>query len=59
MNDVGRRIGLYLKRNSSTILTVIASVGVVGTGVMAAKASPKAKLLLENAELDRLRTPTD
>lgn len=50
LQKVGYRVGLYLKRNSSTILTVIAAVGVVATGVMAADASPKAKLLLEDAE---------
>ena len=38
-----------LKRNSPTILTVIAAVGVVGTTVAAIKATPKAMKLLEKA----------
>ena len=38
-----------LKRNSPTILTVIAAVGVVGTTVTAIKATPKAMKLLEKA----------
>lgn len=40
---------VYLKRNSPTILTVIAAVGVVGTTVAAIKATPKAMKLLEKA----------
>lgn len=40
---------LYLKRHSPTILTCIATVGVVATSVMAAKATPKAIKLLEKA----------
>lgn len=40
---------VYLKRNSPTILTVIAAVGVVGTTVTAIKATPKAMKLLEKA----------
>ena len=38
-----------LKRNSPTILTVIAAVGVVGTTVTAIKTTPKAMKLLEKA----------
>lgn len=56
LSNVGRRMGLYLKRNSSTILTVVAAFGVVATGVMAAKAAPKAKLLLDNAEREKGET---
>ena len=40
---------VFLKRNSATILTCIGGAGVVATGVMAAKATPKAMLLLEEA----------
>lgn len=40
---------LYLKRNSSTILTCIGAVGVVATAVAAVKATPKALRLLEMA----------
>lgn len=39
----------WLKRNSSTILTVIGAVGVVATAVTAAKVTPKAVKLLEQA----------
>lgn len=41
---------LYLKRNSSTILTCIGAVGVIATAVAAAKATPKALKRLEQAE---------
>lgn len=40
---------LYLKNNSATILSGIGAIGVVGTAVMAAKATPKALELLEEA----------
>jgi hypothetical protein len=40
---------LFLKRNASTILTCVGSAGVVATSVLAAKATPKAMALLENA----------
>jgi hypothetical protein len=40
---------LFLKRNSSTILTCLGAVGVVATAVSAVKATPKAMLMLENA----------
>lgn len=43
----------FLKRNSSTILTVIGAVGVVGTAVLAAKATPKALTLLEDAREEK------
>ena len=38
---------LFLKRNSSTILTVLGGVGVVATAVIAVKATPKAIKLIE------------
>jgi hypothetical protein len=41
---------LFLKRNASTILTCVGSVGVVATSVMAVKATPKALKSLEAAE---------
>jgi hypothetical protein len=44
---------LFLKRNSSTILTCVGAVGVVATSVMAVKATPKAILLLEQAEEEK------
>lgn len=40
-------IQLFLKNNSSTILTCIGAVGAVATAVMAVKATPKAIRLLE------------
>lgn len=44
---------LFFKRNSSTILTVLGCAGVVATAVLSAKAAPKAKRLLANAELEK------
>lgn len=40
----------FIKRNSSTILTVVGATGVVATSVMAVKATPKALYLLEKAK---------
>lgn len=44
---------LFLKRNSSTILTCLGAIGVVTTTVMAVKATPKAVMLLEEAEREK------
>lgn len=44
------KTALFLKRNSSTILTCIGAIGVVATAVTAAKATPKALKLLEKAK---------
>ena len=44
---------LYLKRNSSTILTCVGTVGVVATSFMAVKATPKAMKLLQKAEEEK------
>ena len=46
-------IQLFLKRNSSTILTCIGAVGVVATSIMAVKATPKALTLLEKAKEEK------
>lgn len=43
----------FVKKNSSTILTVFGAVGVVGTAVMAVKATPKAMELIEQAEEEK------
>lgn len=43
----------FLKRNSSTILTCAGAVGVVGTTILAIKATPKAMRLLEAAEEEK------
>jgi hypothetical protein len=45
-----RKSEIFLKRNSSTILTCIGAAGVVATGVLAATATPKALILLEEAK---------
>lgn len=44
---------LFMKRNAPTILTSIGGVGVISTAVMAAKATPKAMLILEQAEAEK------
>lgn len=44
---------LFLKKNSSTILTCIGVVGVVGTAVAAAKAAPKANKRIEDAKEEK------
>ena len=47
MNNLLQHSKLFLRKNSSTILTCIGGVGVVVTSVMAVKATPKAMRLLE------------
>ena len=44
---------LFLKRNASTILTVVGSAGVVATSILAVKATPKAVALLTTAEEEK------
>ena len=44
---------LFLKRNSSTILTCIGAAGVVATTVLAVKATPKAMVLLDKAKEEK------
>lgn len=53
MNKFVHRSQLFLKRNSSTILTCVGAVGVVTTSVMAVKATPKAMALLDEAKLEK------
>lgn len=43
----------FLKKNSSTILTYMGVAGVVGTAVMAVKATPKAMELIEDAKKEK------
>ena len=43
----------FVKRNASTILTFVGAAGVVATAVMAAKESPKAFSLLEDAKEEK------
>ena len=44
---------LFVKRNASTILTILGSIGVVATTVTAVKATPKAIRLIEEAEQEK------
>lgn len=44
---------VFLRKHSSTILTVVGAAGVVATSVLAVKATPKALLLLEEAEYQK------
>lgn len=44
---------VFLSRNASAILTVMGSVGVIGTAVFAAKATPKAIALVEEAQEEK------
>lgn len=53
MNGLLMRSKLFASRNSSTILTCIGGVGVVGTAVLAAKATPKALALIELAKEEK------
>lgn len=53
MNNLLNSANLFLKRNSSTILTCIGAAGVVATTVLAVKATPKATLLLEQAKEEK------
>lgn len=50
MNKFLNATNLFLKRNSSTILTCFGAAGVVATTVLAVKATPKAMRLMEAAE---------
>jgi hypothetical protein len=43
----------YLRRNSSTILTWVGAIGVIGTAVLAAQATPKAVKLMEAAKEEK------
>lgn len=44
---------LFLKRNSSNILTCIGAIGVIATSVTAVKSTPKAMLLLDKAKEEK------
>ena len=43
----------FFKRNASTLLTIVGASGVIGTAVMAAKDTPKALKLLEDAKNEK------
>lgn len=53
MNSLLNKSQVFLKRNSSTILTCVGAVGVVATTVTAVKATPKVMLLLEKAKSEK------
>ena len=53
MNKLVHRSSLFLKRNSSTILTIGGTVGTIATAVMAVQATPKALALLEEAKKEK------
>lgn len=50
MNGLLQTSKVFLRKNASTILTCVGGVGVIGTAVMAVKATPKALERIENAE---------
>ena len=53
MKGLVRSSQLYLKRNASTILTIVGGAGVVTTTVLGIKATPKALSLLDNAKQEK------
>ena len=50
---ISKRVGRQLYRSSPTILTVVASVGVIVTTITAVRATPKAIKLLKEAETEK------
>lgn len=50
MNGLLQTSKLFLRKNASTILTCVGGAGVIGTAIMAVKATPKALERIENAE---------
>lgn len=53
MNKIAYKSALFLKKNSSTILTCVGAVGVVATAVTSVKATPKALSMLEQAREEK------
>lgn len=53
MGKLVNRSKVFMKRNASTILTVVGSAGVIATSVMAVKATPKALLSIEQAKKEK------
>lgn len=47
------KVELFLKRHSSTILTVVGAGGVIGTSILAVKATPKALELIKEASEEK------
>ena len=46
IQDAGRTIMIFCRRNKSTILSVVSAVGVVATGVLSARSGIKAEKIL-------------
>ena len=55
MNKIAYKSALFIKKNSSTILTCVGAVGVVATAVTSVKATPKALSMLEQAREEKSR----
>lgn len=53
-----KRTQLFLRKHSSTILTVVGSAGVIVTSVLAVKATPKALKLIEEEKQSRTTAKT-
>ena len=53
MNNLLSYSKMFVKKNASTILTVVGSAGVVATAVLAVKATPKAMRVLEEAKEEK------
>lgn len=53
MNNLLNHSKLFLKRNSSTILTCVGGAGTIATAVLAVKATPKAMKLLDHAKKEK------
>ena len=53
MNNLVNVSKSFLKRNASTILTCIGTAGVIATSIAAVKATPKAEMLLREAEEEK------
>lgn len=53
IDQLVRKSEIFVKRNSSTILTGIGAAGVVATSVLAVKATPKAMKLIEIAKEEK------
>lgn len=53
MNTLLNALKLFVKRNSSIILTVIGGAGVIATSIMAVRETPKALKLIEDAKEEK------
>lgn len=53
MSNLAQHAKSFLSKNASTILTIVGGVGVVGTAVLAATATPKALVLAEEAKVEK------